>query len=88
MRPKLKCPRFLPMRIPSGDGAGRPAPTQVAQVRGYADQKLPKPGDSLDPSNRRISVIVQYIAKGDEAPGSTAGTSSQTKSTTSSAAGH
>jgi chemotaxis protein MotB len=33
---------------------------QVTQVRGYADQRLRKPQDPLDPSNRRISVIVQY----------------------------
>jgi hypothetical protein len=45
------------------------------QLRGYADQKLRKPGDSMDQSNRRISVIVEYIAKADEAPGSAAGTS-------------
>jgi chemotaxis protein MotB len=40
-------------------------PNQVAQVRGYADQKLHKPDDPLDPSNRRISLIVQYIVKND-----------------------
>jgi len=34
---------------------------QVAQVRGYADQLLRKPADPLDPANRRISVIVQYL---------------------------
>jgi chemotaxis protein MotB len=34
---------------------------QVAQVRGFADQQLLKPGDPLNPSNRRISVIVQYL---------------------------
>jgi chemotaxis protein MotB len=34
---------------------------QVAQVRGYADQMLRKPADPLDPANRRISVIVQYL---------------------------
>lgn len=34
---------------------------QVSQVRGYADQRLRTPTNSLDPSNRRISVIVQYI---------------------------
>jgi len=33
---------------------------QVVQVRGYADQHLRKPDAPLDPSNRRISVIVQY----------------------------
>lgn len=34
---------------------------QVSQVRGYADQRLRKPDDPEDPSNRRISVIVQYL---------------------------
>jgi chemotaxis protein MotB len=36
---------------------------QVTQVRGFADQRLRKLGDSLDPSNRRVSLIVQYIPK-------------------------
>jgi chemotaxis protein MotB len=36
---------------------------QVTQVRGYADQRLRKPDDPLDPSNRRISLIVQYVVK-------------------------
>jgi chemotaxis protein MotB len=36
---------------------------QVAQVRGYADQMPRKPDNPLDPSNRRISVIVQYVEK-------------------------
>jgi chemotaxis protein MotB len=36
---------------------------QVAQVRGYADQMPRKPDNPLDPSNRRISVIVQYAEK-------------------------
>jgi len=36
---------------------------QVSQVRGYADQLLRKQNDPLDPSNRRISVIVQYVEK-------------------------
>lgn len=36
---------------------------QVTQVRGFADQRLRKPEAPLDPSNRRISLIVQYIAK-------------------------
>jgi chemotaxis protein MotB len=35
-------------------------PDQVTQVRGFADQKLRKPDAPLDPSNRRISLIVQY----------------------------
>jgi len=34
---------------------------QVAQVRGFADQMLRKPQDPFDPSNRRISLIVQYL---------------------------
>src|SRR5271169_2715762 len=34
---------------------------QISQVRGFADQRLRKPKDPLDPSNRRISIIVQYI---------------------------
>jgi chemotaxis protein MotB len=38
-------------------------PNQVAEVRGYADQSLRKPDQPFDPSNRRISVIVQYIPK-------------------------
>lgn len=38
---------------------------QVVQVRGYADQKLRKPDAPDDASNRRISVIVQYIVKDD-----------------------
>jgi chemotaxis protein MotB len=36
---------------------------QVTQIRGYADQRLRKPEAPLDPSNRRISVIVQYMEK-------------------------
>jgi chemotaxis protein MotB len=35
-------------------------PDQVTQVRGYADQKLRKADAPEDPSNRRISLIVQY----------------------------
>jgi chemotaxis protein MotB len=35
---------------------------QITQVRGFADQKLRKP-DPFDPSNRRISLIVQYLVK-------------------------
>jgi chemotaxis protein MotB len=36
---------------------------QIIQVRGFADQRLRKPDAPLDPANRRISVIVQYITK-------------------------
>ena len=35
---------------------------QVSQVRGFADQRLRNPKNSLDPSNRRISIIVQYLS--------------------------
>lgn len=34
---------------------------QVGQVRGFADQNLRKPKDPENASNRRISVIVQYV---------------------------
>jgi chemotaxis protein MotB len=33
---------------------------QVRQVRGFADQRLRTPKDPEAPSNRRVSVIVQY----------------------------
>ncbi len=36
-------------------------PDQVAQARGYADQRLRTPSDPMNPSNRRISVIIQYV---------------------------
>lgn len=36
---------------------------QVSQIRGFADHRLRKPEDSLDPANRRISLIVQYVQK-------------------------
>jgi len=35
-------------------------PGQVSQVRGFADQRLRLPQKPEDPSNRRISLIVQY----------------------------
>ena len=41
-------------------------PDQVTQVRGFADQRLRKPDDPLDPSNRRISLIVQYTVKNND----------------------
>ena len=34
---------------------------RIAQVRGYADQQLRLPDKPLDPSNRRISLIVQWL---------------------------
>jgi chemotaxis protein MotB len=36
---------------------------QVAEVRGFADQRLRKPDSPEDPSNRRITVIVRYVVK-------------------------
>jgi len=39
------------------------AQDQVSQVRGFADQSLRKKDNPLDPSNRRITLIVQYIVK-------------------------
>jgi chemotaxis protein MotB len=36
---------------------------QVSQVRGFADQRLRNQKDPEDASNRRISIIVQYISK-------------------------
>jgi chemotaxis protein MotB len=34
-------------------------PDQVTQVRGFADQRLKVPNSPEDPSNRRISIVVQ-----------------------------
>ena len=34
---------------------------QISQVRGFADQRLRLPLQPEDPSNRRVSVIVQYL---------------------------
>jgi chemotaxis protein MotB len=51
-------------RLMQGNGIG---PDQITQVRGFADQRLRKADNPLDPANRRISIIVQYIEKkGDE----------------------
>jgi chemotaxis protein MotB len=33
---------------------------QVADVRGYADQRLRKPSDPTSASNRRVSIVVKY----------------------------
>jgi chemotaxis protein MotB len=41
---------------------------QVTQVRGYADQRLRKPNAPEDASNRRISVVVQYLDKPEPEP--------------------
>ena len=44
---------------------------QITQVRGFADQRLRKADAPLDPINRRVSLIVQYLVKppgDDDAP--------------------
>lgn len=48
-------------------GAGL-RPEQVSQVRGFADQRLRDTADPNSPSNRRISVVVQYGDQQAEAP--------------------
>jgi chemotaxis protein MotB len=42
---------------------------QVTQVRGFADQRLRKVENPLDASNRRISLIVQYVEKNNDGDG-------------------
>jgi len=42
---------------------------QVDQVRGFADQRLRTPQQPLEASNRRVSIIVQYITKDIEPDG-------------------
>jgi chemotaxis protein MotB len=39
---------------------------QISQVRGFADQRLRLPEKPEDPSNRRISLIVQYASQSGE----------------------
>jgi chemotaxis protein MotB len=41
---------------------------QISQVRGFADQHLRTPQDPFEPSNRRISIIVQYLPNDAAAP--------------------
>jgi chemotaxis protein MotB len=53
-------------RLLQQDGVG---PTQISQVRGYADQMLRVPANPLDPSNRRISLIVQWVDAASAPPG-------------------
>lgn len=61
-------------RLMQANGIGE---KQVTQVRGFADQRLRKP-DPFDPSNRRISLIVQYLDKKEpEAPLPGEGTSTE-----------
>jgi chemotaxis protein MotB len=47
-------------RLMQANGLG---PNQVIQVRGFSDQRLRKLDNPLDPSNRRVSLIVQYVVK-------------------------
>jgi len=51
-------------RLMQASGLGS---NQVIQVRGFADQRLRKSDNPLDASNRRISLIVQYVIKTNEA---------------------
>jgi chemotaxis protein MotB len=53
-------------------------PDQISQIRGFADQMLRKGNDPQDPSNRRISLIVQYVNKKEE-PRSEEGSGAETK---------
>jgi chemotaxis protein MotB len=48
-------------RLLQQDGVGK---SQISQVRGYADQFLRVKNDPMDPSNRRISLIVQWAEPG------------------------
>ncbi len=41
---------------------------QVAQVRGFADQRLRDPKNPYNAANRRISLIVQYLEEGKDLP--------------------
>jgi chemotaxis protein MotB len=50
-------------RLMQANGLGA---NQVTQVRGFADQRLRKLDNPLDASNRRISLIVQYIVVNSE----------------------
>ena len=43
-------------------------PDQVTQVRGFADQQLRIPDKPDDPSNRRVSIIVQYPENSEPEP--------------------
>jgi len=45
-------------RLLQQDGVGK---SQISQVRGYADQFLRVKNNPLDPTNRRISIIVQWL---------------------------
>jgi chemotaxis protein MotB len=58
-------------RVLQQDGLGQ---GKISQIRGYADQSLRVPANPLDPSNRRISLIVQWLdATSPDVPKSAAG---------------
>jgi chemotaxis protein MotB len=63
----LSCDRAnAARRIMQHDGL---RPDQVTQVRGFGDQHLRLPKQPLDPSNRRVTLIVQYlVVKSAEVP--------------------
>jgi chemotaxis protein MotB len=54
-------------RVMQATGLG---PRQVTDVRGFADQRLRKPAEPEDASNRRISVLVHYTLKNEGADSS------------------
>jgi chemotaxis protein MotB len=47
-------------RLMQANGVGK---DQITQVRGFADQRLRKVENPLDASNRRVSILVQYVPK-------------------------
>ena len=49
-------------RLMQANGLGE---NQVTQVRGFGDAMPLLPNDPLDPANRRVSLIVQYLSKPD-----------------------
>jgi len=52
---------------------------QISQVRGFADQRLRTPQDPLEPSNRRISIIVQYVSTEADSEGSSPAPANESK---------
>jgi chemotaxis protein MotB len=52
---------------------------QVSQIRGFADQRLRTPNDPLEASNRRISIVVQYLPNS-ETPAQEEGTARSAES--------
>jgi chemotaxis protein MotB len=60
-------------RIIQANGVGS---DQVTQIRGYAAMQLRKPEAPLDPSNRRISLIVHYLTATNSSDAQDSGASS------------